>query len=373
MTAMRKARHRFFTKALLFTIAMSLAPAAMPARTVDRVIAKLNEDVIFGSDLAGIIMDKTGMPVSGDPVGAATAETFGALLDRTRLLQASKKMGSSVPADEMQLHVEEMIKEIRSHYPSEKEFLKAVAEQHSSLENLKKELLKKATVDYKVARAVGGRFTITDTDLERFEADSRKKGLLPVSYRLRRIGVLIEDQGNAGRSEAMDKAAGILETMKSKGMGFAEAANKYSQVPGEREVGGDLGFMPADKLAADLRAAVEKLEPGQATAPIVAGSYACVFYLEAERGARSALYERKFVEERGKLLAELRRKAHLQVYDTRLVKRVPAYFKECLDATPAPKAVSASTAPEPPETAATPSAAPRGGISSWFGKRDQAP
>ena len=53
---------------------------------------------------------------------------MGAVLDRTLLLQAARKAMVTVPAEEIDRQVEEMIAELRAHYGSEAEFRQAIAD-----------------------------------------------------------------------------------------------------------------------------------------------------------------------------------------------------------------------------------------------------
>jgi len=304
-----------------------------PARTYDRVIAKLNDEVILASDLAEVLREKKGLRAAADPVASADKEAVKALLDKTLLLWVAKRSNAQVPENEIHDQVEAMVADARSHYPSEADFLNDVKEEFGSLEKYKEDLARRATIDYRIGRVIGSRFTITDADVAKFEEECRQKGVQPESYRLRRLAVAIDDSTSSGRSRALARVAALLSKATSEHLSFAEAAKRYSEIPGEREVGGDLGYIPAEKLAPNLREALKELEPGQVTQPLVAGNFACVFYLEAKRGARSALYEKRFLESREALLKEHRRKANLVVYDDRLATKIPAEYKECLRAT----------------------------------------
>jgi hypothetical protein len=55
-------------------------------------------------------------------------------------------------------------------------------------------------------------------------------------------------------------------------------------------------------------------------------------YFTSKAGAaQSELAEQRFVEERKALLTELRRKSHIQVYDARLQKLIPDYYKSRIE------------------------------------------
>ncbi|MCX7624830.1 MAG: peptidylprolyl isomerase [Candidatus Sumerlaeaceae bacterium] len=315
---------------LLAILGLVLAVTASAARLYDRVIAKLNDEVILASDLADVLREKQGILHVADPVASADKDSIKALLDRTLLLGIAKRNVSVVPENEIQDQVEAMVADVRSHYLSENEFLREVREQYGSLERFKQELARRATIDYRIARVIGMRFTITDADVARFEDECRQKGIQPESYHLRRIAVVINDETSAGRSHALARVAALLRTATEEHLQFAEAAKRYSEIPGEAAMGGDLGYISVEKLAPELRVALEKLSPGQVTPPLVTGNFACIFYLEGKRGARSLLYEKRFLESREALLKEHRRKANLLLYDRRLALKIPLEYQECL-------------------------------------------
>ncbi len=314
----------------IMTLLMSLPWMLWSARPYDRVIARLNDELIMTSDLTDVLREKRGLVRVADPVAAADKEVMRALLDRTLLLDLARRSGVNAPENEIQEQVEAMIEEIVSHYPSKNEFMADVKEQYGSLDKFKQELARRATIDYRVGRAIASRFTITDTDVARFEEECRRKGQRPESYHLRRIAVAIDASTTGGSEAAMRHVKELLERASREGLNFAQAARRYSQIPEEAAMGGELGYLPADKLAPEVLRAVEGLEPGKVTPPLRAGNYACIFYVEAKRGSRSALYEKRFMEARESLLKELRRKATLTIYEPRLKGKVPEDYKSCL-------------------------------------------
>lgn len=303
---------------------------ALGGTEYDRVIAKLNEEIILVSDLREILRERRGVLNTPDPIAAADSEIVKALLDRTLLLSAAKRSSAPVPDQEICEQVESMVQEAKSHYPSQSAFMKDVVEQFGSLEKFKRDLQRRATIDYKISRLVASRFTITDADIAEYERECKAAGRSPESYHLRRIGVPVDNETSGGRRQALARVSALLKSATAQGLSFSEAARRFTEIPGEKEIGGDLGYLPSDKLAPELRSAVANLSPGQVTEPLIAGNFACIFYLESKRGARSSLYEKRFLESREALLTDLRRKACLTVYDSRLIRKIPTEYQHCL-------------------------------------------
>lgn len=312
---------------LLCACLMGVAcPPCARAQTVDRVIAKLNDDIIMLSDYEEAMIDIRNARPASASTAVITSDALGALFDRSLLLQAAKIQKISLPEDEITNQVEQSVAEMRSHYPSDTVFLREMAKSRMTLGQLKKDLRKRIEVDNKVFQAVASRYTITDAEVARFEQECRARGENPLILRLSRLAIAVEGSGPAAQKQAMDKAAAVLERIRAEHLGFADGVRKYSQAPGAAQDGGDLGYLSAGKLAPAVVTATENLEPGQVSKPIIAGGYACIFCMENKRGARSRQFEKKYSAERQTLLADMRRKARLVIYDQELVKYVPSDY-----------------------------------------------
>lgn len=363
---------------------MCLVPAGADGRsTIDRTIAKVNDDLLTESDLAEVCADAEGrFRVSPqDGFAIATTETVQSMFDRTLLKQEARRRQINPTADEMNLQVEDMVREIRSSFASEKEFHQALVSERISLAQLKDELLEKSKTDFMVYHVINSRYSVSEQEISQFEAERASRGERTVSYRLRRLGIPINKNGE---QEASRQARDVVARIIKEGISFEEGVRKYSQVPGAAQDGGDMGYMSSDKLSGNVIAAIENLETGHASKPVVAGGYANIFYLEGKRGAKSAVREQKFFEAREGLMSELRRKAYLQVYDDRLLKLMPADYLPVCKAmvartgagsngavTSGAKATSAPVSHQQYQPVVQPQATPRpaGGLRRLFGRQ----
>lgn len=303
---------------------LALACAAFARSTVDRTIARLNEDILTESDLGRSMSEHpAATTVHAGALDAATSSQLGALFDRTLLLQAAKQRSIQPPEAEIQQQVETLLADIRAGYPSEAAFRQELANEQMTVEELKKQLLKRAKTDYQIFQLVNSRFTITEADARRFETECAARGESAVSLHLRRLAVPV----NGNPAKAREKVRELASRIFTEGLSFEDGIRKYSEVPGAKEDGGDLGYLPPDKLSSQVAEATKDLQVGQASVPIVTGGYASIFYVEAKHGARSLLLERKFTENREALLKELRRKANLQILDKRIERILPEDYR----------------------------------------------
>ena len=318
---------------LAVTLSMFATASLSSAATLDCTVARINQDIITETDIAETLAEESGtlQPATSKAFESATTETVATLLDRTLLIQEAKKLKIEPTDDEIQAQVESMVDDIRAHFSSEKDFRESLASDRMSIDELKSELTKRAKADFRVFHAVSSRFSISREEVQAFEKECQAKGQQFTSYRLKRLGIPITKYQDAEAASA--KAREIVARIITEGISFDEGVRKYGQVPGCQEDGGDMGNLSSDKLSPAIRAAVEKIDPGQATAPIIAGGFANVFYLDNRRGPRSLLTEKRFGQAKDSLLKDLRRKATLQVYDDRFKQLLPEEYRAVLNRT----------------------------------------
>ncbi len=108
-----------------------------------------------------------------------------------------------------------------------------------------------------------------------------------VSYHLAEIGLPLKDQG---RSEADTMAlADRLHGELSAGGDFAKAVKRYSRAPSAKR-GGDVGWVPTNRLPTEVAIALSSLEVGQVTRPIpVSGGITILKLLERKEDGASGL------------------------------------------------------------------------------------
>lgn len=304
-------------------------------RAIDRTIAKINSTILTESDLAEVVATANGAyrSTNVDAFAEATSETVISMLDKALLLQEAKRLQITPGGQELNREVEEMVREIQANFPSEAVFHQTLAAERLSLSQLKEQLLKQTREDYMVYHVVNSQFSVSDADLEKMKAEGGVSRA--ARYRLHRLGVEIKPDRNA--NAACRRARELVSMSITDGVSFEEGVRRYSEVPGAGDDGGDMGFVELDKLSTEVRQAVENLEVGQASAPVIAGAYANVFYVAGKRNERVALREQKFITARADLLKSLRRRAVLHVYDDRLTPLLSAEYR--------PQVVSAVTAP----------------------------
>lgn len=361
------------TCAAVIAAAAALLIAAPPAHAqpLDRVVARLNEDILTESDLEERLRDADLLrgPRTTAWMDQLTSEALESVLDRTVLVQAAKKDRIAPDAADVQEKVEAIVAEVRGKFPSEREFFAELQRDHESLEAFKEDLRRRISRDQQVLAVVSSRFAVTEVDAARYANEERAAGRDAESWALRRLALEVGGAPGRTRDEALRALRNLLIRIQGEGLAFDDAIRRYSEDPGAALDGGDLGYLSAGKLTDEVKAALKGLEPGQISEPIVVGSWACVFYVENHRTARSFLFEKRFREERETLLREMRSKSRLELFDERLEQLLTPEWRRCLAqrtwmagggaasdnaTTAAAGSAAPASAPEPP-----PDAAPR--------------
>lgn len=314
---MSQAGCRVWALRVSVTLFFMLAASAAPAGTVDRVAARINGEILTESDVRKHLRENGS--------ASLTPETAGSLLDRTLLLQEARRQKISVPENELERRVEETVRDLRGKYPSEKEFLKALSDEGMNLEEFKAELLRRLRTDHQVFQAVTAGTMVSEEEVRRFEQSRLAEGRSPVSLRLRRLGVPARKGQEAA---ACERVRELVRRINVEGLSFEDGVRRYSAVPGAKEDGGDLGWIELSRLSPRVAEATRDLRPGQASAPVVAGGYANVFYVEGKREGKIHLLEERFRQQREALLERLRAQAHIEIYSERLSRALPKEYQE---------------------------------------------
>lgn len=113
-----------------------------------------------------------------------------------------------------------------------------------------------------LTKEIFGNVTVSDKDAEDYYGKNRKVFERPEQLRARHILIAVrQDAGDDEKKTAKTKAEGILARIK-KGEDFAKLAGEFSDDPGSKQKGGELGFFPKNSMIPPFDKAAFELEPG---------------------------------------------------------------------------------------------------------------
>ncbi|MCD6198000.1 MAG: peptidylprolyl isomerase [Deltaproteobacteria bacterium] len=117
-------------------------------------------------------------------------------------------------------------------------------------------------------REVEGKVKITDDEIETYYKGHEEEFTNPESVKTRHILLKVpEGADEKAWKEAESKAKDIKKKLEN-GEDFAELAKKYSDDPGSKDKGGDLGFFTKGRMVPEFESAAFSLKPGELSDPV---------------------------------------------------------------------------------------------------------
>lgn len=344
------------SKFLLLLPSLLAAAGAVRAEVVERVIVKVNGDIVTLTDFEARQL----ATVQAARIGPAGVEAFlrdnnarilQEAIDDLLLVQRAADLGIKLRPDYIREVVESIKKE--NHIESDQALLEQLRHEAMTLDDLKRNIERSILRRQVLARELDPRTVVTEAEVRGDYDAHRSEHARPATLRLQEIVV-------KGGEEAAALARSLAERAQQ-GEDFQALAREHSKAP-TREAGGDLGRLALSDLSPDIARAVRELPAGAVSAPVpTAGGYrllkvverteaAAVPYEEVRAEIERRLQAQKAARETTQYLEGLRKNA---IIDVR-VREVPLQ----LQAAPGAGSLLEPPAVEPPPPAAPPPGSP---------------
>ena len=232
------------------------------AGVIDKVVAVVDNEIILQSELdfqASVYASQRGM----DPKSPELrTQLLNAMIDE-KLVYAQAELDSITVTDaEVAQRIEYQIQVLKQQYGSEASIEKMYG---MSLEKIKRELRDDVRKNLMVQRLREKNFAPVEAsrrEVEEFYQNYRDSlGMIPEKLRIFHI---FRNPKTTDRlkKQYQDFARAVLDSIKQ-GASFEEMAKKYSEDPGSKAYGGDLGFVKKGVFYPQFEAAAYALEVGQ--------------------------------------------------------------------------------------------------------------
>jgi peptidyl-prolyl cis-trans isomerase SurA len=229
---------------------------------VDKIVAVIDNEIILQSELdfqTSIYASQRGM----DPKSPELkSQILNSMIDE-KLVYAQAELDSIVVSDaEVAQRIEYQISVLKQQYGSEASIETMYG---MSLEKIKRELREDVRKNLMVQRLREKNFAPVEAsrrEVEEFYMNYRDSlGMIPEKLRIYHI---FRNPKTTDRlkSQYRDFAQAVLDSIKQ-GASFEEMAKKYSEDPGSKAYGGDLGFVKKGVFYPQFEAAAFALEVGQ--------------------------------------------------------------------------------------------------------------
>lgn len=269
---------RTVTRRLAWVAVVLLAAAPLATRhsaASERIAAIVNKEVILESD----VDDQLKVAMSnlrvdpGDSVAVARLrkDVLRQLVDEQVILAEAERQSVTVSKTELDQAVKQAIQNVRTRLGSEDAFRRALAEEHTTEEGLRRkyepDVRKQLLVMRLVGKEVQNKTTVTDAEARTyFTAHRDSLGKRPEQLKLSAIVIGFEpDSIQVRRLRA--RADSLRNLIVVKKIPFEEVARKFSDDPSGVS-GGDLGTFKRGDMVAEFEDAAFTLKPNEVSQPV---------------------------------------------------------------------------------------------------------
>lgn len=359
------------SKSLIALLSAALLALDVPAEVIERVVAKVNGDIITLSDFtARQIAEAQAARVGPDRIEQFLRENnariLQAAIDDILIVQKAADIGIRVPPAYLKDVIENIKKE--NNIESDEAFLQQLQREGMSLDDLKRNIERSILSRQVVSSQVDAKIQLSEQDARNDYEASKAEYTTPAKVRLQEILIRPE------RGDAKQLAAEIVRRARA-GEDFAQLAREHSSAP-TRASGGDLGELAHGEMSPEIGRIASSLEPGGVSEPLPRGDGFLILRLAARSEGRvvpfeevkadimKRLKETRRAEEYEAFVASLRKAAILDIR----VREVPLQVD-----LPTSGSILDPAAAEPaPEKAPPPEARPKADPEEEFSVTPQA-
>jgi len=322
---------------LLPLVILSLHGLAAPGGTeeiavpevVDRIVAKVNDEIILLSELddalAPYVDQMEARAASGEnenkPILSLRRDVLNQLIEKKLAEQQIRELGIRVDDTEVDSAIERVK---QTNFLTDEMLRKRLAENAMSMaqyrRSIKEQVLRAKLIDYKVKSNT----IITKEDIQSYYDDHYDEYKGVIKYHLRNI-IMKTSPFEEENQRVLERMEALLVRLKQ-GESFSDLAVIYSESP-IAESGGDIGLFKPGDLDRTIRAAVEKIKPGEFTDIIETELGYQIFYLEdivttdgiplekASPAIEEKLYKEELEKKFKEWIADLKQGAHIQIIE----------------------------------------------------------
>lgn len=261
---------------------------------VDRVIAVVGDTVLLLSDVQVELqqLEASGRPLPSDPAQRSqlVEQLVEQRVDQLVLLEAARASGVEIADDEITDVVDQEIQTVLQRFGGSEATLRTeLAASGLTLEQYREILGSQARDRLLISRFLGQRVAagiqppVSEEEIRAaFESQGAALGQRPENVSFRQI-IIEPEPSDSARAEARRTAEQVLDELREGG-DFEVLARRYSDDPGTRERGGDLGWFRPGRMVPEFERAVLAMRPGQTSGIVETDFGFHIIRLEKARG-----------------------------------------------------------------------------------------
>lgn len=254
------------------------APGGQGPSVVDRIVAVVGDTSVLMTEVQEQIfrMRQQGIQIPEDPAGRDSVfdEALKGLIEERMILEAAKEEGITIPEDRLNEVVENRFAQMRGRFPSDSAFRTAVEETGQNMFQFRQMLRAQARAEmlrssFQQQLLQSGELppaTVTEEEIREFFEARAAGQQQPGSVSFRRV-MVVPTPDSAASDSAREIARQALDEIRE-GTDFAVAARRYSQDPGSREEGGDMGWIRRGDVVPRFADMAWAAPPGRPVGPV---------------------------------------------------------------------------------------------------------
>lgn len=315
----------------LVLFALLAAPSAFAGRSVDRVVAVVNDDLVLDSEVeqnALMTFKAGGKEVDFDSTAGRRQwdevkhKALDDLIDEKLVLQQANELKLSVTAEQVDRALDDVKQQ---NGLTEAQFREALKAQGFSLESYRRQLRKQILEMQAKNISVGSRVNITDEEIKQLYDQEIGKIKGELRYHLQLILVQVSPKASDEETQRKQRVAEKVTELARGGTSWAELTRGYSDDELSKNEGGDLGYLAKDDLVDAVADEVVNMKANEVRGPIRTGRGFQIIKLVDRKvkdampfeGVKETLRRKLFAQQLERVtqswLKELRRKAHLDI------------------------------------------------------------
>ncbi len=305
------------------------ASTAFCAKTVDRIVAIVNDKIITLYDLnisiKSYLNEIENMELSNEKkqeiIYSVRGKAINKLVDELLADQEIEKSKISISEKELDDTIEQ-IKEMNNH--TDEELRKALAEKEIPFEEYRKTIKQEISRSRLINREVKSKIVITNGEIESYYNEHIGEYGTKIKYNLKNIIKMVNYSIDAEeKHQVYQKMEKILERLES-GESFEQMAQTYSESPFAAE-GGDLGSFEIKELSPVIQEGLKGKKPGDITSIIETDQGYQIFYIkdvitsagssveDVTTEIQEILYKKKFEKKFQEWIDNIREKALIKI------------------------------------------------------------
>jgi peptidyl-prolyl cis-trans isomerase SurA len=296
------------------------------AKTVDRIIAKVNDEIITQSELnreMAPIVKELASKYSGEQldqaIQKAEKQTMDSLIEEKLIYQRAVELEYQAHADtQVTEYIQQLMKD--NNLKDTDELEAALAREGKSLKEYREYVERRIVTQQLVNDFINSRISLLTPEIEKYYKNHLSDYTTPEEVTLSEI--IIADTDAAPNAET--RSNDIYRRLQQ-GESFTTLANQYSKGP-TANTGGNIGTYLLEKLNPDTVKAIAKLKVGEVSQPQKSKEGFVIYRVDARKEAvvrpleevkdsiKQILYQQKRNPEYDRFITQLREEAYIQIF-----------------------------------------------------------